>query len=100
MERRLNRFVERGVEIGLCEVGFVLGRGEVRESGSIPCHAESIDVEEAVACFDFGFSGVFGVDSGVVGEELGEVVLVDLLAEGVGWCWTRVRMPCLKWEVG
>lgn len=100
VERRLNRFVERGVEIRLCEVGFVLGRGEGRETGGIPRHAESIDVEEAVACCDFGFSGGFGVDSGIVGEELGEVVLMDLLAEGVSWCWRCVRMLCLKWEVG
>ena len=55
---------------------------------------------DLVTYFDFGFSGVFGVDSGVVGEKLGEVVLVDLLAEGVDWCWRCFRTMCLEWEVG
>lgn len=67
MERRLDCFVERGVEIGLYGMGFVLSGGEGREGGCIPCHAEAIYVEQAVASCDFGFGGGLRVDGGIVG---------------------------------
>ena len=67
MERRLDCFVERRVEIGLYGMGFVLSKGERREGGCIPGHAKAVHVEQAVAGCDFGFGCGLGVDSGVVG---------------------------------
>lgn len=60
------------------------GRGGVgREGGArvgVPGYADAVDVEEPVAGRDL----VLGCDVvGVVGEEVGEVVLVHLLGEGV-----------------
>jgi len=92
VERRLDRFVKRRVEIGLCGMAFMLNWGESRECRCVPCHAESIDIEQAVAGCDFGFGGSFGVNAWVVGEEFGEIVLMDLLAEGMSWCWGFVRL--------
>ena len=83
MERRLDGFVECRVQVWLRGSGQ--GWREGREARRIPGHAEAIDVEEAVADCYFGFGGVFSV--GVVGEEFREVVLVDLLAQSMGWCW-------------
>lgn len=92
VEGRLRGAVEGGEEgRGLGWVGIVTLVGVVdgslgvgRERGarvSVPCHADAVDVEEPVACCDF----VLGGDVvGVVGEEVGEVVLVHLLGEGVG----------------
>jgi hypothetical protein len=92
VERRLNRLVERGVKMGLCGVGFVLSGREGREGGSVPRHSKAVNVKQAVPGCDFSLGGGFCMDGGVVGEEFGKVVLVDLLAESVGRSCTSIRM--------
>lgn len=54
--------------------------------GGVPGHSEAVDVEENIAFADFSLGCCAGVDFGVVGEEKGEVVVVDLFGDGVGWC--------------
>ena len=84
VEGRLDGLVERRVEDWAAGLG---GLGRVGcEGWCVPHHAKAIYIEEAVPRGDFGFSCGLGVDGGVVGEEFWEVVLVDLLAEGVGGC--------------
>jgi len=53
---------------------------------SVPGHPKTVYIEETVASRDLGLRRWFCVDFWVVGEEFGQVVLVDLFAEGVGWC--------------
>lgn len=92
VEGGLRGAVEGGAAgCGLGWVGFVTVIGVVagsigvdRERGArvgVPCYADAVDVEEPVFRADLVLGGdVFGV----VGEEVGEVVLVHLLGEGVG----------------
>jgi hypothetical protein len=67
--------------------GGLGGGGELGFGGGVPRHAEAVDVEEDIALVDFGWGCCAGVDFGVVGEEEGEVVVVDLFGDGVSWCW-------------
>lgn len=91
MERRMGDFVEGGVEDGSAGDRGGGGRGELGFGGGVPGHAEAVDVEEDVAVGDFGLGCCAGVDFGVVGEEEGEVVVVDLFGDCVCWCWGDVR---------
>ena len=97
VERRLDCFVQRRVEVWLYGVGFVLGRRECSENICVPCHSKAIDVEEAVAGCDFSLGGWLCVNAGIVGEELGEVMLMDLLAESMGWS-CRKALRGSKWR--
>lgn len=63
------------------------GGGKGSEGRGVPDHAEAVNVEETVASCDLGFGGGFGVDGGIVGEEFGQIMLVDLLAQGMSRGW-------------
>lgn len=72
--------VEGGLGV-LVEGGAVaFGGGEIVPRGGVPGQAEAVDVKEAVARGDLVLGGDF---VGVVREEFGQVVLVDLFGEGV-----------------
>ena len=83
MERRLNGLVERGMKIGLYGMRFVLGGRELGEDAGIPGHAKAIHIEETVASGDLGLGSGLCMNTWVVGEELWEVVFVDLLAKSM-----------------
>lgn len=92
VQGRVCDFVEGGVEDGARGGGGGGGGGgEEGFVGGVPRHAEAVDVEEVVALGDFSFSCCAGVNFGVVGEEEGEVVVVDLFGDCVSWCWGDVR---------
>ena len=57
------------------------GRGEEAGCGSVPGYAEAVDVEETITGGDLVRGGYV---VWVMGEELGEEVVVDLFGEGVG----------------
>ena len=64
---------------------------ERRLGGRVPGHPEAINIEEPVPNSDF----VLGSNVvRAVGEELGKVVVVDLLGEGVG-----LGMSVVEWGV-
>ena len=60
---------------------------EFRAGFGVPGYTEAVDVEEAVTGSDFGFVGLFVRVGGAVGEEFGEIVLMDLFGEGMGLVW-------------
>ncbi|KFZ02002.1 hypothetical protein V500_00512 [Pseudogymnoascus sp. VKM F-4518 (FW-2643)] len=92
VQGRVGDFVEGGVEDGAGGGGGGGGGGgEEGFVGGVPGHSEAVDVEKVVALGDFGLGGCAGVDFGVVGEEEGEVVVVDLFGDCVSWCWGGVR---------
>lgn len=96
VKRRLDCLVESRVQRGPLGVGFVEIRRKGREDAGVPCHAEAINVEEAVTSCDFGFGRGLSMYGGVVGEEFGEVVLVDLLAESM--CWGCKVLEDVLWS--
>lgn len=78
VERRLNAFVDGRVESDVSEA-----MGECAVSICVPCHSKSVHIEKSVSLSDFDFGRRFRMDLWIVGEELWQVVFVNLLAEGV-----------------
>lgn len=80
MERRLGVLIQGRM--------WTLGLREFGRRGRVPSESEAIDVEEPVAGCDFMLccQGARGV-----GEQFGEVVVVDLFRECMGLCG-NVRM--------
>lgn len=78
VERRLDALVDGGVK---SDISKTVGKSAV--SIRIPCHSESVHIEESVSLGDLGFGRRFCMDFWVMGEELWQVMFVNLLAEGV-----------------
>lgn len=87
VQGRVGDFVDGGVEDGPGGGGGG-GGGGGKEGfvGGVPGHSKPVDIEEVVALGDFGLSCCAGVDFGVVGEEEGEVVVIDLFGDCVSGC--------------
>lgn len=90
MQGWMGNFVDCRVEDWSCGAGGSRGGSEFGFCGCVPGHAEAVDVEELVAEGDFGWACCAGVDFGVVGEEEGEVVVVYLFGDCMGWGWEGV----------
>ena len=101
---RLDGLVDGGSEACVGLAIFALAGDasfKVAVGGSVPGNAETVGVQDAVASVGFVFCGDF---VGEVGDEARQVVIIDLIGEGMlrcnqdigektGFCWRDVCKP-------